>query len=110
MEDENYFTVDVKVNEQFLENSDDPVFIRMTPLLKDGIVESLSFGSNHELVNKELHTALDQFQFWIKEKLSCNEIITKLQKLDRLQYGHNLACNEIGQAIARLYHQFLTKK
>ena len=91
-----------------MENPDDRVFIQMKILHKDKTIDGLSFGSNHEIVNQELHTALDQFQFWIDQKLAHPEIISKLQELDRLQYGNQLACDEIGQAIARLYHQFLT--
>lgn len=108
MEEEKNYTVDVKVNEEYLENSNDNIFIRMKTLLKDNKADGLSFGSNHELVNKELHAALNLFQIWINQNLAYPEVITKLQELDRLQYGHNLACNEIGQAIARLYHQFIT--
>ena len=85
---------------------DDKVVIYMKLISKDNKVDEFSFGSNHEIVNQELHIALDSFQLWLKQKLPHPEIITKLQELDRLQYGNDIACNSIGQAIAKLYHKY----
>ncbi len=110
MEEEKGYSVNVKVNDKYLENVDDNVFISMKLLYKEGKVDGLSFGSNHDFVNQELFTALDQFQTWLKLKLPPTEIISKLQELDSLQYGHELACDRIGQAIAELYYTFLMDK
>lgn len=107
MQEGKSYRVAVKTSDKYTNDPDDKIIIRMKTLIKDKRVDELSFGSNHEIVNQELHAALDPFQLWIKQKLSHPEIITKLQDLDRLQYGHDLACEGIGQAIAELYHQFL---
>ena len=110
MEESKRYTINVEVDEKFLENPDDQVIIAMKTDIKDNSIGNLSFGSNHEIVTQELHTALDLFQLWLKQKLSNPEIITKLQELDRLQYGHGIACKNMGHAIATLYHQYIQEK
>ena len=84
-EGEKTYTVDVIINEGYLEASDERIVIYMRPVQnKDGSVSSFSFGSNHDVVREELHIALDHFQLWINQKLHNNKIITKLQELDRM--------------------------
>ena len=107
MEETKCYTIHVKVNDKYLDNPDDKVIIYMKLNLKDNKVDGFNFGCNHEIVNQELHTALDSFQLWLKQKLPNPEIIAKLQELDRLQYGNDIVCNNIGQAIAKLYHKYI---
>ena len=83
----------------------------MKPLKdEDGVDTKLIFGSNHKLVDKDLNVVLEHFQHWLKNGLDNNVVIAKLKELDRMQYAQNTPCNEIGMAIAILYHQYLASK
>lgn len=105
------FRIDVNINEEFLENSDDKVFITMMPLKNgEGTDTQLRFASNHRQVDKDLNIVIDHFRHWIKKELGNNVIISKLQELDRMQYSQNIPCNELGVSVARLYHQYLSSK
>ncbi len=104
------FNVDVNVNEEFLENPNDKIYVCMTPIKnEDGAVTKVKFGSNHKLVDEDLNLVVEHMRHWIKNELANIEVIQKLQELDRMQYSNKIPCNELGVAVARLYEQYLSR-
>ncbi len=109
MEDRCY-SINVEVNKKYNQNSDKKPFITMRTLFNEGKLDKLCFGANHEIIKQELDNALDIFQALVNQRLPSREIITKLQELDHMQYGNDIACNQIGLSVAKLYYQFLLDK